>query len=387
MSTLNIISFDNQTAKDRKLLKRFVDFHWDLYHDDPQYIPLLDYEYLGFKLLGIKGFFEPINLFYKHAEIKFFLALRDGQVVGRCDAFINHNHNKHWNDRVGFFGNFESIDDPEVTQELLSQAAAWLKSKGMTAIRGPQNFPVNEVTPGIMTSGFDSRPVVYYHYNKPYYEKLLRGAGFEPVKSVLSWEAPVMKPIEEKLDRVARKVIERYGVTFETWSQRPLIERKREMFEIYNEAWTDNWGFVPFNQDEFYAIVDDMQLIMEKKLFLFAYINNEPVAFFGGILNIFEHMKPWRICRRCELIRAIRMLLGTRNIKGFRTGYLGVKKKYRRLGLDGVLLWKQKQYTQSKKYVYSDLGWVLDTNVLVHRLVEMVGGKQTKVYTIFQKAI
>jgi len=385
--TVNIVSFSNVTHQDKKLLKKFVDFHWEHYRSDPQYIPLLDYEYLGFKLLGMTGFFEPTNLFFKHGEMKFFLAFREHKIVGRCNAFVNYNHNKHWNDKVGFFGQFETIDDPDVTKSLLNAAESWLKSKGMDTIRGPQNLPVNEATPGLMTAGFDSRPVMYYHYNKPYYEKLLYGAGFKPVKRVLSWEVPVMNPMEEKLIRVAKKVIDRYNITIETWGERPIEERKNEMLEIYNDAWSDNFGFVPFTKEEFYAIVEDMQLIMDKGLFVFVYVRGEPAAFFGGVPNITEKMKPLRYCRRCELLRAVKMLLTKNSVKGFRLGYLGVKKKFRRLGLDGVMLWKQKIYSQEKGYDYCDMGWVLEDNVMVIRVIEMMGATPSKTYTIFQKKI
>ncbi len=382
-----IVSFSNVTHQDKKLLKKFVDFHWEHYHSNPQYIPLLDYEYIGFKLLGMTGFFEPTNLFFKHGEMKFFLAFRGNKVVGRCNAFVNYNHNKHWNDKVGFFGQFETIDDYNVAGALLNAAESWVKSRGMNTIRGPQNLPVNEATPGLITAGFNSRPVMYYHYNKPYYEKLIYGAGFKPVKRVLSWEVSVMNPMEEKLLRVAKKVIDRYNVTIETWGERPIEERKNEMFEIYNDAWSDNFGFVPFTREEFYSIVEDMQLIMDKGLFVFVYVRGEPAAFFGGVPNITEKMKPLRGCHRCELLRAAKMLLTKNSVKGFRLGYLGVKKKFRRLGLDGVMLWKQKIYSQEKGYDYCDMGWVLEDNVMVIRIAEMMGATPSKTYTIFQKPI
>lgn len=384
---IKIVSFSNQTKQDKKLLKEFVNFHWKHYRNNPQYIPLLDYEYLGFKLLGIKGFFEPDNLFFKHTEMKFFLAFKADEIVGRCNAFVNHNHNKHWNDKVGFFGQFEAIADQGVADELLNAARIWLKSQNMQVMRGPQNLPVNEATPGIITGGFDSRPVMYYHYNKPYYEKLLRAADFEPIKRVLSWEVPVMNPMEAKLVRVAQKVIDRYKVTIETWDERPLKERKQEMFEIYNDAWSDNFGFVPFTKEEFYSIIDDMLLIMDKSLFLFLYIKGEPAAFFGGVPNVTEKMTPMHGCRRCELLRAAKMILTKGRTKGFRLGYLGVKKKFRGLGLDGVMLWKQKIYSQKKGYEYCDMGWVLDDNIKIIRLVEMMCSTPSKTYTIFEKPV
>ena len=386
-SSVRIIDFGNTTREDKKLLKKFVDFHWKHYKDNPQYIPLLDYEYLGWKLIGMRGFFEPSSLFFKHAKMRFFLAEQDGEIVGHCNAFTNENHNKHWHDKIGFFGQFESIDNQKVAKALINAAISWLKAEGMDTIRGPQNLPANEATPGLMTEGFDSRPVVYYQYSKPYYEKLLRNEGFEPAKRFMSLEGDINGQFDPKFERVAKKVIKRYGLKIETWDERPLKIRKKEMFEIYNDAWNDNWGFVPFTEEEFFAIVDDMMLVMDKGLFLFVYINDEAVAFFGGVPNIFDKMRPGKICRRCELIRAARMLLTKRSTKGYRLGYLGIKKKYRKMGLDGVMLYKQKLYSMEAGYEYADMGWVLEDNVLVFRLMNMVGGVVSKVYTIFDKKI
>jgi ribosomal protein S18 acetylase RimI-like enzyme len=383
--SVQILPFGFRTAEDRRLLRRFVDFHWVHYAGDGQYIPLLDYEYLGFKLLGIRGFFEPSNLFFKHADMRLFLATRDGRTVGRCNAFVNHNHNRHWKDKVGFFGQFECIDDAGVCSALVRAAGNWLAERGMAIMRGPQNLPVNEATPGILTAGFDSRPVMYYHYSKPYYESLLRRAGFKPVKRVLSWEVPVDNPMDEKLVRLPQKIIDRFQVAIEPWGKRPLEERKREMLEVYNDAWSDNYGFVPFERDEFKRIVDDMQLIMDKDLFLFVYVKGELAAFFGGVPNVTEKMKPIPGLRRAELLRAAKMLLGKGGVKGFRLGYLGVKKKFRNLGLDGVMLSKQKQYAQKKGYEYCDMGWVLEDNVRTISLVERFGAKSSKTYTIFEK--
>ena len=382
-----IVSFSNQTRKDKKLLKRFVDFHWHHYRDDPQYIPLLDYEYLGFRLIGIHGFFEPDNLFFKHAEMRFFLAIQNDAVVGRCNAFVNHRHNTHWKDNVGFFGQFETVDDQNVTHSLLEAAVGWLKSKGMQTIRGPQNLPVNEATPGLLTEGFHSRPVMYYHYNKPYYAQHLEQEGFKRVKRVRSWEYTVKKPFDKDLSRGVEKILKRYNIQIETWDERPLDVRKQEMCTIYNAAWNDNFGFVPFTQEEFSNIIDDMTLILDKGLFIFLYIKDEPVAFFGGVPNIAEKLTRIGRCRHCELLRALRMLMGKNRTKGFRLGYLGVKPKYRRLGLDAVMLWKQKQYSESKGYEYADLGWVLEDNHMVTRIIERVGSTPSKTYTVYEKRI
>ncbi len=383
---LHIESFGNTSPEDMKKLKTFIDFHWTHYAGDKQYIPLLDYEYLGFKLIAMTGFFEPKNLFFKHADMRFFMAYRDGKIVGRCNAFVNERHNQHWNDKTGFFGQFEAIDDHEAAYALFKAAEDWLREKGMDTIRGPQNLPVNDATPGFMTEGFDSRPVMYYHYNKPYYADLAVKAGYTAAKRVKSWEVDPKRPMEEKLLKIGQKVIDRYDVTIESWGDRPLEERKKEMLEIYNAAWNDNYGFVPFTEEEFSQIIDDMLLIMDKKLFIFLYVKGESAAFFGAVPNVAETLTRIGRFRHMELLRAVKLVLGAKKCKGFRLGYLGVKPKFRRLGLDGVMLWKQKMYTATK-YEYCDMGWVLEDNTMTVRLIEMMGSAPSKTYTIFEKKL
>ena len=131
INDVELVSFGNESKTERKLLKQFVNFHWEFYKDEPKYIPLLDYEYLGFKLIGMTGFFEPRNLFFKHAEMRFFMVLKNGEVIGRCNAFANYRHNERWKDKVGFFGQFECIEDEQIAKILTEAAIGFLKDLGM----------------------------------------------------------------------------------------------------------------------------------------------------------------------------------------------------------------------------------------------------------------
>ena len=384
---LQLQQFDHSHPNARRLLREFVDFHWRHYATDSQYIPLLDPEYLGSRLLGMTGYFEQRHHFFANGEMTCLLARAGDDVVGRCTAFVNRLHNQRWEDRTGFVGFFESVDSQEVASMLLEAAAAWLRERGMDTMRGPQNLPVNEATPGILTAGFDSRPVIYYHYNKPYYERLFDGAAMVAAKRVRSWEVPVMRPVEEKLIRVSELVRKRRRVTIETWGERSVDERKSGMLDVYNDAWDDNYGFVPFSAEEFSGIVDDMLLVMDKKSFSFAYVNGELAAFFGAVPNIIEKMRPSRSLPRWELLRAAKMFLRKGSVRGTRLGYLGVRKRFRNLGLEGVLLLEQKRYHQEHGYEYTDIGWVLEDNLPVLSLVEMMNGADSKTYTIYERAL
>lgn len=383
-----IVSFSNVSSDDQKHLKNFVKFQREFYRSEPRAIPLLRYEYLGSRLLGMKGFFERRNSFYKHGDSQFFLAYRGDEIVGRVCAFIDENHNRHWKAKVGFIGQFECINDVSVARELLTQAEHWLRDRGMSVVRGPQNFPMNEATPGVLVEGYDSRPVVYYHFNHPYYAKLLKEAGYAPVKSVLSWEISVQdNGIEKSLEALCQKIVKRYDIRFELWGERSLQQRKKEMFEVYNEAWSDNFGFVPFEREEFYSIINDMQLVMDKALFLFVYSRGELAGFFGGVPNIFESLVLKGAAKRVEFLRALKLIFNKSKVTGFRLGYLGVKKKYQKMGLDGVMLWRQSQIAKQRGYQYCDMGWVLEDNRVTVQLIERCGAVPSKKYTIFEKSL
>jgi hypothetical protein len=258
----------------------------------------------------------------------------------------------------------------------------------MTSIRGPQNFPVNEATPGFLIEGFDSRPVIYYHFNKPYYGSLASACGYSPVMHYLSWECDVQNwRTDPAFGAACEKLVARSGITIEHWGERPFAARRQEMFEVYNDAWSDNWGFVPFTKGEFFKIVDDMRLIMRSELFLFVYVERELAAFFGAVPNLFEVLTTRGAAHGWELARAVRMLLKKSSIRGFRLGYLGVKKRFRRLGLDAVALWHQHRTARRLGYEYCDLGWVLETNRLVMRMADRFGAVPSKRYALFEKQL
>lgn len=385
MANFEVIQFGNTTPADRRNLRRFVNFHWDLFREESQYIPLLDYEYLGFKMLGITGYFEPNHLFYKHGEITFFLAVRQGRVIGRVCAYVNHTHNAHTGDKVGFFGHFDCVFEPEVSRAMLAKCAEWLKSRGMTAMRGPQNFPVNEATPGVLTEGFDTLPVIYYHWNFPYYNQLMKDAAMAVVKKVVSLTISTHAPIEQRMGRLIQRIRERADIRIESFDVRRRDEFAGWMLDLYNAAWDDNWGYVPMNREEFRSNLDDMQLVWDPDLFLFAFVNGEPAAFLGLVPNICPGMKPIPGLRRAELLRALKMILTRRRMKTLRLGYFGIHPKYRKMGLDALLITHGQKLVIQKGYEWSDIGWVLENNELILRLSESIGVFPARTYTVYER--
>lgn len=384
---IRIEQFSNTTRQDWRLLKRFIQYHWDLYKDEPQYIPLLNYEYLGFGALGIIGWLDSRHVFFRHAEASFFLAYENNAVAGRIMAYTNENHNRHAGDKTGFFCFYESVNNPAVAKALINAASDWLKSKGMTHIRGPQNLPVNDATPGVLISGYETKPYIYYHYNYPYYASLFEQCGMNVVKRFVGMDVPVQTPIEERLLRVTELTKKRYKITLETFTNKRYNALRDMMFSIYNEAWHDNWGFVPMTREEFNENLHSIKLIWDPKMFIFAYVEGEPAAFFGCVPNILEVLKPIPGLKKLEILRALKMLLGKGLIKSFRQGYFGIRPKFRKIGLDAILVSEAKRYTQTHGYTACDIGWVLEDNELVIRMADFMGGKLSRTYALYEKVI
>ncbi|MDY0020524.1 MAG: N-acetyltransferase, partial [Anaerolineae bacterium] len=230
-----------ETAKERT---EFNTFQWEVYKDDPYWVPPL--------LSEREAFFDPIHghPFHRHATVRYFMARRDGRPVGRIAAIINENHNLHWNEKVGFFGLYEVLDDREASDALLEAAEAFVRQQGMTAIRGPMNFSVNEEC-GLLVDGWNGPPVMMLTYNPRYYVDLIEGAGYTKAMDLLAYLSDLTQyhldgtGINPKILRVAEKVRERYNLKVRPVDMKHFDEEAERIKLIYNSAWSKNWGAIP----------------------------------------------------------------------------------------------------------------------------------------------
>ena len=382
---MNILSFG---PEDRRNCKRFVDVHWRLYKNEPRYVPLLDFEFLGFKPLGITGYIDTGNPFFEHGRMRLFLARRDGEDIGRLCAYVNDDHNAHTGEETGFFGFFAAPDDPVVARALVDAAGDWLRTQGMTHIRGPQNLPVNESTPGALVEGFDTEPVIYYHYNHPYFGRLFEQCDMQVIKRVTSMDVPIYTEVNPRLVRIAEYRMKKHNIHISTFAEGDFKQLRQDMLTIYNDAWRDNWGFVPFREKDFFSNLDDMRLVWDPGMFWFLYVGGEPAAFFGVVPNILDRMRPFALPFRHELLRAGKMILTKGACKGIRLGYFGICHKYRGLGLDALIYVHSKRHMQRlNKYRYCHVGWVLEDNELMKAGVASMGGEVNRVYAVYQKPL
>ena len=228
----------------RREQKQFINLPWKLYEGDPNWVPPLLVEHR--KLLNYRH-----HPFYDDAEIQTFLALRDGEVCGRVAALVNHAHNRRMNEKRGFFGFFESVDDQEVANALFSAARNWLRERGMQAIRGPCNPSLNYEL-GLLIDGFDKPPTFMMTYNKPYYGRLIEGAGFKKVTDMYAFwgHMEMLAQIDKKLFFIVNESKSRFNVTVRAMD-RSRFRQEVEMFlRVYNESLVGTWGFAPLSAGE-----------------------------------------------------------------------------------------------------------------------------------------
>jgi hypothetical protein len=221
--------------------KKFVTMPWLVYRDDPRWVPPLIMDRL-------EAIDPKKNPFFEHAEAALFLAERDGVAVGRISAHINHLHNEYHNDKTGFFGWFESIDDPKVAGALLETAEGWLRERGRDQALGPECWSVYEEL-GVLAEDREGPPMIMCCYTPPYYLELLEGAGYEKAKDLYGWHYEAGKIPEAPL-QVADAVDRHPGLKIRCADPKNMGRDIRIVRDVYNAAWSKNWGFVPWTESE-----------------------------------------------------------------------------------------------------------------------------------------
>lgn len=356
---------------------QFIKFLWQIYDGNPYWVPplLMDRR----KLMDKKK-----NPFYEHADAEFMIAERNGAMVGRITAIVNHNHNKEHNDKVGFFGFFESINDQEVANALLNRAREYLQSKGMSAMRGPANPSVNDEY-GLLIEGFDQSPCILMPYNLPYYMSLIERFGFRKAKDLYSYILRQDSVYSDKLERVNNLVKERHQLTFRSLDMKRFDEEVERIKDIYNRAWATNWGAVPMTDAEIDALAADLKPMVVPDLVIFAESHGKTIGFALSLPDINVALKYNRKGRL--LPGLLKLVLYKKKIKLVRIIVLGVLPEYQNSGAASVLFYETAVRARKLGYDYGEAGWVLEDNTRMVRAAEALNGKLYKKYRIYEMPI
>lgn len=357
--------------------RAFIRFQWLPYRGHPNWVPplLLDRR----KLIDRKG-----NPFYKHSSLGLWLVEREGAIVGRIGAIVNENHIREHNEKVGFFGFFECFDDQEAADALFQTACRWLKERGMEAVRGPANPSVNDEY-GLLVDGFQYPPAIMMPYNPPYYARLIEGAGFTKIKDLYAYYLDGSLVFTEKLVRGAEIVRKRSGVTIRTIDMKNFENEVKIVRELYTRGWSRNWGEVPMTEEEFAGLAKDLKMVIEPRIVVIAELKGKPVGF-GLALPDYNRILIRN--RRGYLLPAlVRILLFRKRIGYARVMVLGVLPEYASTGIGGLLFYEVGRRSVEAGLHEGEASWVLEDNVLMTRGAEMMNGKITKTYRMYQKSL
>jgi hypothetical protein len=329
------------------------------------------------------------NPFFEHGEGTIFVAMRDGKPVGRATAQIDHEHIARYKDGVGFFGFFDTVDDPEVAKALLARCEAWLRGKGMKTIRGPVSLSINEEM-GCLVEGFDEPPVFLFPYNTPYQGGLIEQAGYTKAKDLLGW-----KYLTGELNPRTKRAYDEIGSLPEVMS-RPVSYKDMErdvaiIVDVYNDAWSDNWGFVPLTKAELAKMAADFKMILAPEITRITYIDGEPAAVALALPNLNELTYD---LKGSLFPFGLPKLLWRLKVEGAKSGrmlILGIRKKYRNVrkyaALSAYLYGEMNEGGRRLGMKWGELGWTLEDNGAINAGIRMVGGKVYKKYRVYEKSL
>ena len=367
---------------DGRALKKFIDLPYRLHRRDPVWVPPLRRDV---RLLLDRA----KNPFFQHAEAEYFLAERNGEVVGRIAAISNRLHNETHHDRVGFFGFFESIDDQAVADQLLNTAAEWCRAKGHDIVRGPASFSVNDEC-GLLVDGFQYPPTIMTPHNPPYYPTLIERAGFAKAKDLLMYEGGSMKafvPVPERLTRAVDIMMKRAGVTFRPLRIRDFQAEVDRVKVLYNACWEKNWGFVPMTDAEIDHLAIQFKPVVVPDQVVFAEKDGKEIGFALALPDFNVVFRKHRSGRMLPAALDLLWNLKREKIRRARVLLLGVLPEYRGKGIDSALYhWIWTKSGDHGMY-WAEGGWVLEDNPAIKLGLEKMTFVKYKTYRLYDRSI
>ena len=375
------MAVDIRAVTGRRDLKAFIDLPFAVHANHPRWVPPLKLE----RRLFLN---RRMNAFFSHGEAEYFLAVRDGQVVGRISAQVNHAfndaHDAHW----GWFGFLELRDDLEAATALLDTAAAWLGERGSDRMVGPADFSMNDES-GILIEGFELTPMIRQPWHPPYYQRLVEQADMNKAMDLLMWNLevsdrqrvlPVVVELGERLEP-------EHGIRVRPMRRLRLRSELDRFAEVYNAAWSNNWDFVPYSKKDLDALAQELQLVFDKH---WAWVaeridTGEVVAValtFPDINQVLARMNGrllplgwWHFLRKGRTIDRVRV------------GFLGVKPAYQHTGVAAKLYLEHFKAAAERPQSGGEMGWILETNTAMNRGMEAMGGRIVKRYRVYERML
>ena len=362
-------------------LKDFMGVVGPIYRDDPAYVRPLDMDLSA--RLGKK------NPFFEHAECVYFVAYRNGVSVGRISAQIDKAHLEAHHDDAGFFGFFDTIDDAEVAEALLQTAATWLSDRGMRRMRGPLSLSIYD-EPGCLIEGFDKPPMYMMGHHRPYQSKLIEAGGFERCRTLYAWEYHV-GPLKKRVAAAHDELSALPELTSRQVNMSNIDADTGVVMDVFNDAWSENWGHVAATPQELRKLSKDFKLILRPEITQLAFIDGEPAAVAVALPNLNEVIRDFDGKLFPFGLPKLLYRLKIDNPKTARLVILGIRKKYRNVrkyaGLSLFLYAKLNEGGKKLGIQWGELSWTDEANAPVNTAIKMMGGKVYKRYAIYEREL
>ena len=365
-------------------LNAFIALPKRLYAGHKGYTPHLDTE-------RREAFTPGKNPLFGHVEVQFFLARRAGRVVGRISAQVDRVYLERYQDGTGHFGCLAAEDDPAIFTALFEAAEGWLRGKGLTRVTGPFSLSINEEV-GLMIWGFDSRPVLLTPYDPPWSQPRVEAAGFTKIKDLFSYDYDVQNAPET----IGAKLMARAGmagrVKVRSANMKMFDAEVRTLVGIFNDAWSDNWGFVPFTQDEIDHASKAFGPVIVPELAVFVEVDDEAVAFIVALTNLNEAVADFNGSLNPINLAKLLWRLKIAGVGSTRVPLMGVKKRFRNHPLmgAGLAMMAIDHLRANGKRIgktSAELGWILEDNKATNNIIRSVGGVHYKTHRLYEKAL
>jgi len=369
-------------------MREFVAFHWRHYRAAPYWVPQLNGDLLGNRLLGMTGLLTPEHPFHRDAETVHLLATRAGATVGRVSVARQRRYDAYYGVSVAFLGFFEAGDEA-TAQALFAAAATWAREHGAHVLRGPGEYTnVTHDRQGCLVKGFDRPVYVEQTWNPPAYAGYFERFGFATAMDYHAYEIDFSVPLPPKMAYVAERVRRRRELRTRPLDMRRFEDDVALVVAIYNQAWAENWGYLPIEAWEVEALVKTLRPLIDPELVRFAYQGDTPIAVIGAFPDPNVLLRPrWRWPGDGDLVRLARLLLGRRRIDRFRLMFFGIVPGHRGQGADALLYEEVYQHTLRRGYQRCDVSLLLDVNTAILRATEALGGVRTKTWRVYDLAL
>jgi hypothetical protein len=330
------------------------------------------------------------NPYFKHAKAQLFAAFRDGVAVGRISAQIDDLHLGVHKDSTGQFGFLDAVDDPLVFAALFQAAERWLTSHGVTRVRGPFTFSINDET-GLLVDGFETPPSMMMGHALPYYAKHVEAYGFKKVKDVFAYDYDLRVPLAPTIERAGLRAARSKNISVRPLNKSRMTEELDIIMSIFNDAWSNNWGFIPFTQDELIVLGKNLKLLVNGEFVAIASIDGVPSAMAITLPNLNE----WFAGLKGALLpfgwAMLVPKIASKRSKTVRLPMMGVRKIYQDSATGSALAFSVimalRDYHLARGVERVEMSWVLEDNRSMRHIIEAAGGVAYKTYRVYEKGV